>query len=75
LPGGLEGALGKHRFSVGQAVLVVSSQLADIQKGERFRVIRLLPLEGVSPQYRIVSELDGHERIAREAQLIALMTL
>jgi hypothetical protein len=67
--------LGKHKFFVGQAVLVVSSQLADIQKGERFRIAHLLPLEGVAPQYRIASELDGHERIAREAQLTALMTL
>jgi hypothetical protein len=67
--------LGKHKFFVGQTVLVASGQLADIQKGERFRIIRLLPLEGVAPQYRIASELDGHERIAREAQLAALMTL
>jgi hypothetical protein len=66
--------MGKHKFFVGQPVLVVSSQLADIQTGERFRIVHLLPLEGVAAQYRIASELDGYERIAREAQLTALMT-
>jgi hypothetical protein len=67
--------LGKHKFFVGQTVLVVSGQLADIENGERFEIARLLPLEGVAPQYRIKSKLDGHERIAREGQLTALMTL
>lgn len=58
--------MGKHKFFVGQTVLVVSGQLADIEKGERFEIARLLSQEGVAPQYRIKSKLDGHERIARE---------
>ena len=45
-------------------MVVASGQLADIQKGERFEIADLLPLEGVRPLYRIKSELDGHERIA-----------
>jgi hypothetical protein len=39
-------------------VVVASGQLADIQKGERFEIADLLPLEGVRPLYRIKSELD-----------------
>ena len=41
--------MGKHKFFVGQAVLVVSSGLADIQKGERFRIVRLLPWRASHP--------------------------
>ena len=58
--------MGKHKFFVGQTVLVVSSQFADIQEGERFRIVRLLPLEGVAPQYRIaVSWTDTNGLLVR----------
>jgi hypothetical protein len=62
--------MGSYKFAVGQAVLVAAhGQFSDIKKGERFHIARLLPLEGQSPLYRIKSDLDGHERIARESQL------
>jgi hypothetical protein len=31
--------------------------------------VRLLPLEGNTPQYRVKNTADGHERLARETQL------
>jgi hypothetical protein len=63
--------MGPHKYFVGQTVLVAYGKYPDIQRGERFRVARLLPLEGLAPQYRIKSEFDGHERIVREGQLSA----
>jgi len=64
--------MGPYKYFVGQTVLVAYGKYPDIQKGERFRVARLLPLEGLAPQYRITSEFDGHERIVREGQLSAV---
>ena len=64
-----------HKYFVGQTVLVAYGKYADIQKNERFQVARLLPLEGLAPQYRIKSEFDGHERIVPEGQLIATPAL
>ena len=64
--------MGQHKFVVGQTVLVAYARFPDIQKGERFRIARLLPLEGLAPQYRIKSEMDGHERIIHEGNIIGL---
>jgi hypothetical protein len=62
-----------HKFFVGQIVLVAYGKYPELQKGERFRVARLLPLEGLAPQYRIRSEFDGHERIVREGQFAPMV--
>jgi hypothetical protein len=70
-----EAAIRPHKYFEGQIVLVAYGNYPDIQKGERFRVARLLPLEGLAPQYRIRSEFDGHERIVREGQLSAVAPL
>ena len=62
--------MASHQFAVGQAVIVTRGGL-DIKKGEQFRVVRHLPAEGTTPQYRIMSEWDGHERLVREDELDA----
>jgi hypothetical protein len=67
--------MGPHKYFVGQVVLVAYGSCPDIQKGERFRVARLHPLEGLAPQYWIKSELDGHERIVREGHLTVMAPL
>jgi hypothetical protein len=67
--------MGRHKYFVGQVVLVANGQHPDIRRGERFRVARLLPLEGLAPQYRVKSEFDGHERIVREGHLTAMAAL
>jgi hypothetical protein len=58
-----------HQFAVGKMVVVTGARL-DIQKGEQFQVVRHLPADR-TPQYRVKSELDGHERIFREDELDA----
>jgi len=36
----------------------------------RFKIVRLLPETGNVLQYRVKSQMDGHERVVREDQLI-----
>jgi len=57
-----------HKFAVGQ-VLHFSPGLGDRKMTGRYKVVRQLPEEGNTFQYRIRSELDGHERIVREDQI------
>ena len=58
-----------HKFSVGQKVAFRPElgQLAN--RGEVFAVLRHMPESGGMLQYQIKSEIDGHVRVAREAQL------
>jgi hypothetical protein len=60
--------MASHQFAVGQVVIFARGR-PDIMKGEQFQVARHLPAEGTTPQYRIKSEWDGHERICREDEL------
>ncbi len=57
-----------HKFAVGQA-LHFSLGLGGDSKGKgRYKVVRQLPETGGIFQYRIKSEVDGHERVVREDQ-------
>jgi len=64
--------MSSHRFAEGQVILVPGSRFPTIKRGEHFKVVRLLPPEGTTPQYRIQSELNGHERIVREDEIDAV---
>jgi hypothetical protein len=61
--------LAAHRFAVGQAVQFSPDRREDGSARGRYTVVRLLPEEGNTPQYRIKSTADGHERVVRETQL------
>jgi hypothetical protein len=39
------------------------------RRGGVFAVVRCMPVEQSEQSYRILSENDGHERVARESQL------
>jgi len=57
-----------HKFAVGQA-LHFSPGLGGDSKGKgRYKVVRQLPETDGIFQYRIKSEMDGHERVVREDQ-------
>jgi hypothetical protein len=68
--GGLN--MATHKFAVGQIVRF-SPDRADrdqINQGQRqFKIVRLLPETASVFQYRVKSQLDGHERVVREDQL------
>ncbi len=58
-----------HKFAVGQA-LHFSPGLGGSSKGKgRYKVVRQPPETGSIFQYRIKSEMDGHERVVREDQI------
>jgi hypothetical protein len=58
-----------HRFAVGQAVMFSPDREQEHKKGALFKIVRLLPEAGNAFQYRVKSEIDGHERVVREDQL------
>jgi hypothetical protein len=58
-----------HRFKVGQIVVApFGGPDAVIPRGPHV-IVRLLPLAGSEPQYRIRSSADGLERAALESQI------
>jgi hypothetical protein len=62
-----------HKFSVGQSVRFSPDRnQREIAVRGSFTVVRLLPEDGSGFQYRVKSQLDGHERVAREDQLARL---
>jgi hypothetical protein len=58
-----------HKFAVGQTVRF-SPDRRDPRSGQGwFKVVRLLPEVASVLQYRVKSQVDGHERVVREDQL------
>ncbi len=58
-----------HKFKAGQTVTVVARRYESRISG-RFEIVRLLPEEHGSSQYRIKSLSDGHERVVMESELV-----
>jgi hypothetical protein len=61
--------MAEHKFSVGQALQFSPSLGEDRRRKGRYKVVRQLPETGNLLQYRIKSEIDGHERVVREDQV------
>ena len=61
----------QHKFTVGQTVRYSPDRHDRHQTNpqSRFKVVRLLPETASVLQYRVKSQLDGHERVVREDQL------
>ena len=58
-----------HRYKVGQTIVAPSGgRDAPISSGP-YVIVRLLPLVGEEPHYRVKSTLDGHERALLEGQI------
>jgi len=49
-----------HKFRVGQIV--------DRNKGH-YTIVRLLPMDSDTPQYRVQNNTDGQERMVHESEL------
>jgi hypothetical protein len=59
-----------HRFKVGQTIVApFGGPHALIPRGPHV-IVRLLPLIGGEPQYRIRSTVDGQERVVLERQIV-----
>ncbi len=60
--------LAGHKFAIGQTVVFSPSIYEPAARKGNYRVVGLLPSDGGNIQYRVKSELDGHERVVREGQ-------
>lgn len=80
MPGGLdhpvassavpgEQTMSAHKFAVGQSVRFSPDRNQQSAVRGAFTVVRLLPEAASVLQYRVKSQLDGHERVVREDQL------
>jgi hypothetical protein len=68
--GGLN--MATHKFAVGQVVRFTPNRTERdhiTQAQRQFKIVRLLPETSSVFQYRVKSQLDGHERVVREDQL------
>ncbi|WP_214477555.1 hypothetical protein [Mesorhizobium sp. dw_380] len=61
-----------HFFAVGQAVRLKSGFGTFPKNAEIYRVTATLPPSGDSPQYRIRSDIELHERVATQDSLEAV---
>ena len=62
-----------HKFAVGQTMRFAPDRRErhQLPAGQsRFKIVQLLPEAGNVFQYRVKSQVDGHERVVREDQLI-----
>ena len=58
-----------HKFAIGQTVRFSPDRNQGATVRGSFKVTRLLPEAASVLQYRVKSQVDGHERVVREDQL------
>lgn len=58
-----------HKFTVGQTVHFSPDRQQQRSGQGWFKIVRLLPETASVMQYRVKSQIDGHERVVREDQL------
>jgi hypothetical protein len=58
-----------HKFAVGQTVLFSPGSKSRFVPRDTYKIVRLLPPEQNDQQYRVKSNLDGHERVVKESQI------
>jgi hypothetical protein len=61
-------AMDYHRYKVGQRVVAASGRDGLFPPGP-YVIVRLMPLVGQEPHYRVRSTIDGHERALLERQI------
>jgi hypothetical protein len=59
----------KHRFAIGQTIHLRSKFGLSPKIADRYRITGLLPEINNSPQYRIRSDDERHDRVATEDDL------
>jgi len=58
-----------RKFAVGQSVRFSPDRNQGVTVRGSFKIVRLLPEAASILQYRVKSQLDGHERVVGEDQL------
>jgi hypothetical protein len=58
-----------HRYKIGEKITFRSSMRGGSASPGQYRVVGHRPPEGGEPSYRIKSDLERHDRIARESEL------
>ena len=59
-----------RKFAVGQSVRFSPDRNQGVTVRGSFKIVRLLPEAASILQYRVKSQLDGHERVVGEDQLV-----
>ena len=57
------------KFAIGQTVRFSPDRHPGGARPGSFKIVRLLPESASVLQYRVKSQVDGHERVVREDQL------
>jgi hypothetical protein len=60
-----------HKFKVGQTVDLVPS-MSRWAAGGHYEIVSLRPPDGETPQYRIKSKSESHERVVAESDLVII---
>jgi hypothetical protein len=58
-----------HKFAVGQNVQFSPDRPINNSSAGQYTIVRLCPNVGNTPQYRVKSKRDGHERMVPENML------
>jgi hypothetical protein len=58
-----------YRYRAEQAVEFFPASGIDRKAKGQYTVVRLLPIDGAIPQYRVKNKADGHERVVCENEL------
>lgn len=60
---------GVHKFRVGQIVDLIPSTFRRVAAGH-YEIVKLQPVDGEVPQYRIKSRSEQHERVVAEIDIV-----
>lgn len=60
---------GVHKFRVGQIVDLIPSTFRRAAAGH-YEIVKLQPVDGEVPQYRIKSRSEQHERVVAEIDIV-----
>jgi hypothetical protein len=65
----MEADMAHHKFKVGQLVDYISPRSGARAASRQYRIVRLLPIENGDVLYRIKSQDEPFERVAKESEL------
>lgn len=58
-----------HKFKTGQDVYFSAGKGSLLGVSSRYKIVRQLPVEGGEIRYRIKSQAESFERVAKESEL------